>query len=315
VLADDAALAGPTSEVDAVVVNPPRRGLAPRTRERLALARPLAVAYVSCSPDTLARDLAAFALLGYGVSSITPFDMIPLSEHVETLALLVPRTPPAPRVLKETGELLIVDKPPHEPVTGVGRAELGLTARVRLLPGWESAELLVGLDPESSGPCVFVKSPELLSRWCVAPTLEGVRRRFVGLARGVTRAKGSVNRGPDGARVRTRYRRAEVAGGHSLLHLEAPGGDERDLARHLASLGHAIVGDGVGGHRGTNRHFEEKYGVDRRLLHLEALTLRRPGTDEGLEVSSPLPGDFIAVLKRLRARATGAADAPDDPGF
>jgi 23S rRNA (uracil1939-C5)-methyltransferase len=49
---------------DAAVVNPPRRGTSPTAREWLARLAPPVIAYVSCNPDTLARDLDHFARLG-----------------------------------------------------------------------------------------------------------------------------------------------------------------------------------------------------------------------------------------------------------
>ena len=52
-------------------------GLAPRT-----------VAYLSCDPGTLARDLAVLAQRGFRIEAVTPFDMLPHTPHVEALAVL-----------------------------------------------------------------------------------------------------------------------------------------------------------------------------------------------------------------------------------
>ena len=49
---------------------------------------PRAIAYLSCDPDTLARDLAWLAARGYRVGSVRPFDMLPHTTHVEALAIL-----------------------------------------------------------------------------------------------------------------------------------------------------------------------------------------------------------------------------------
>ena len=73
---------------DAAVTNPPRRGMSPLARELLARLEIPLIAYVSCDPDTLARDLDHLARLGYTAATLRPLDMIPLTDEVETLALL-----------------------------------------------------------------------------------------------------------------------------------------------------------------------------------------------------------------------------------
>ena len=73
---------------DVVVLNPPRKGCAPTVIAAVVQLRPRLVAYLSCSPDSLARDLAALARLGLRTVSVTPYDMLPHTPHVEALALL-----------------------------------------------------------------------------------------------------------------------------------------------------------------------------------------------------------------------------------
>ena len=75
---------------DAVILNPPRSGTDVRVTEALqqAESKPRVIAYISCNPATLARDLAR--LPGYRVASLVPFDMFPQTAHVETVCELVP---------------------------------------------------------------------------------------------------------------------------------------------------------------------------------------------------------------------------------
>ena len=54
----------------------------------VAQLHPRLVAYLSCNPASLARDLATLARLGLPTLSITPYDMLPHTPHVEALALL-----------------------------------------------------------------------------------------------------------------------------------------------------------------------------------------------------------------------------------
>jgi 23S rRNA (uracil1939-C5)-methyltransferase len=72
---------------DLVVVNPPRAGLAGPVRAALAAGPARHVAYVSCDPATLARDLSALSG-AYRVAEIQPFDVFPQTAHVETIAWL-----------------------------------------------------------------------------------------------------------------------------------------------------------------------------------------------------------------------------------
>jgi 23S rRNA (uracil1939-C5)-methyltransferase len=73
-----------------VVLNPPRKGCAPEVLAEVVRLGPRAIAYLSCDPDTLGRDLAWLGGRGYRVESVTPYDMLPHTPHVEALAVLRP---------------------------------------------------------------------------------------------------------------------------------------------------------------------------------------------------------------------------------
>lgn len=77
--------------IDIVTLNPPRKGASAAGLEAIAAAHPRRIVYVSCEPRTLARDLERLAELGYRTARVRPFDMLPQTEHVETVSLLVPR--------------------------------------------------------------------------------------------------------------------------------------------------------------------------------------------------------------------------------
>ena len=82
------------------VLDPPRAGAARDVIEYLA--RPVRgpggadgaagerrIAYVSCDPATLARDIAIFAAHGWRLENLRAFDAFPMTHHVECLATLV----------------------------------------------------------------------------------------------------------------------------------------------------------------------------------------------------------------------------------
>jgi len=70
------------------VLNPPRKGCSAEVLAAVARLRPAMLAYLSCDPRTLARDLAVLVDTGAEVARVTPFDMMPHTPHVETLALV-----------------------------------------------------------------------------------------------------------------------------------------------------------------------------------------------------------------------------------
>lgn len=73
---------------DVVVVDPPRKGLAPEVIATISSLSPARVVYVSCDPATLARDLKIFDSHGYKAIEATAFDMFPRCAHVETVVLM-----------------------------------------------------------------------------------------------------------------------------------------------------------------------------------------------------------------------------------
>lgn len=79
------ALEGP---VDILVMDPPRAGLAPEVHDALSKLLPRQIAYVSCDPATLARDLKKILQKGYELISVTPFDQFPQTGHVESITIM-----------------------------------------------------------------------------------------------------------------------------------------------------------------------------------------------------------------------------------
>ena len=72
-----------------LLVDPPRKGLTPEVMEAILQAPPKRLAYISCNPATLARDLGRLTSeAGYRLRPVQPVDFFPQTSHVECVALL-----------------------------------------------------------------------------------------------------------------------------------------------------------------------------------------------------------------------------------
>ncbi|HYO62658.1 MAG TPA: class I SAM-dependent RNA methyltransferase [Pyrinomonadaceae bacterium] len=73
---------------DFLLLDPPRTGAEPGAVEGILRLRPGRIAYVSCDPATLARDLRPLVAADYRLDSLAAFDLFPQTHHVETVARL-----------------------------------------------------------------------------------------------------------------------------------------------------------------------------------------------------------------------------------
>lgn len=298
---------------DAIVANPPRRGISPLAREWITRLDAKAIVYVSCEPETLARDLDHFARLGYVGEALQPFDMIPLTDEVETVVLLKKGPMPAPRIVFEDAELLMVEKGPHEPTlplsdyqtSVLGRlmdqgARVGVDDHDRLIP-------LITHDAGTSGLVVFAKGLAFAEKWARIFSSPTTRQVYLVGARGITPGKAAITRElKDDGRIlpaRTRYRRLAVLSGHSVLRVIPEQSHLHQIRRHLAAVGHPILGDERYGHAPSNRFFEERHGLDRTFLHCVRIEFEHPEQGHSI-IEAPLSGDLRAVLERAGGPGT-----------
>lgn len=90
------------SEVDIIVLDPPRSGIGPKLTKDIARTLARRIVYISCNPVTCARDIAYLQQVAPGrfvVESIVPVDMFPHTAHIEVVVSLAvdPNVPPPPR--------------------------------------------------------------------------------------------------------------------------------------------------------------------------------------------------------------------------
>ncbi|MCF0132164.1 MAG: 23S rRNA (uracil(1939)-C(5))-methyltransferase RlmD [Pseudobutyrivibrio sp.] len=75
-------------KADVVFMDPPRSGSTKQFIDAVAVLSPKKVVYVSCGPDTLARDLKLFIKKGYEVRYMQPIDMFPFTRHCEVVVVM-----------------------------------------------------------------------------------------------------------------------------------------------------------------------------------------------------------------------------------
>ena len=81
-------MARSNNKVDVVFMDPPRAGSDRKFLSSVITLQPKKIVYISCNPETLARDLSTLVHGGYKVKKISPVDMFPHTNHVETVVLM-----------------------------------------------------------------------------------------------------------------------------------------------------------------------------------------------------------------------------------
>ena len=73
---------------DVIILDPPRAGCDERLVRFVSSLEPKRIVYISCNPKTLARDVAIFRNCGYDTDTVYPFDLFPMTGHVESVVCL-----------------------------------------------------------------------------------------------------------------------------------------------------------------------------------------------------------------------------------
>lgn len=73
---------------DVVFLDPPRSGMSRVSLSTLGTLQPDRIVYISCNPETQARDTKFLRKYGYSIKTIVPVDQFPFTPHIETIVLL-----------------------------------------------------------------------------------------------------------------------------------------------------------------------------------------------------------------------------------
>jgi len=254
----------------------------------------------------------------YGGESVVVSARTVADDRVEPQAMKI-------TVMYQDRHVLVVDKPVGLVVhPGAGNRDRTLqNGLLAMDPGLASvprAGIIHRIDKDTSGLLVVARTIEAHAPLVEALRLHAVQREYMALCVGTLTGGGTVDRPigrhrtdrlrmtvrGDGRTAITHYRLAERFAHHSLLRVELETGRTHQIRVHLSHIGHPLVGDPLyGGRRqltsGTSpaqRKALQSFG--RQALHAARLSFRHPVSGKTVDVSSPLPADFEALLDILR---------------
>jgi 23S rRNA pseudouridine1911/1915/1917 synthase len=253
--------------------------------------------------------------------------VIPEPRPSETAAQDIPLT-----IVYEDEQLLVVDKPAGlvvHPAAGnydgtmVNALLHHCAGRLSGIGGVARPGIVHRIDKDTSGLLVVAKTDpahEFLSRQFAAHTVD---RRYAAVVIGhpvppAGRIEGALARStanrqkmaivPEGKgkRAVTHYRTLRVLRGSAQVECRLETGRTHQIRVHMASIGHALLGDAAYGRTpGSLSGVLKDLGFARQALHAATLGFVHPVTQEKLSFESALPADIVELIGRL----SGAEDS------
>jgi 23S rRNA pseudouridine1911/1915/1917 synthase len=173
------------------------------------------------------------------------------------------------------------------------------------------------IDKDTSGLLVVAKTDVAHERLAKQFAAHSVDRRYLAIVSGVPKvsegkvdaplARSATNRkkiaivgGGRGKRAVTHWKRLKVLKDAALVECRLETGRTHQVRVHMASLGHALIGDPVYGRPGkAHGKLLHELGFHRQALHAAELGFTHPVTKRALSFASPLPPDMQELLSAL----------------
>jgi 23S rRNA pseudouridine1911/1915/1917 synthase len=247
----------------------------------------------------------------------------------DTVLIRYPKVVEAPcahqslAVLYEDADLLALDKPAgvlsHPTDKIIDNA--ATTIVKKQFPG-RTLLLAHRLDRETSGVLLFAKNRECAKQLASQFAGRGIKKTYLALARGAPewesrRIDAAIGREGGAIKVRqkaghgqtaaTSFRVIERRKEFSLVEAKPETGRLHQIRVHLASLGHPILGDKLYTEDGAiymktverraTKEDLEKLGAPRQMLHAARLELLHPALGIPISIESPVPADFVDLLR------------------
>ena len=164
------------------------------------------------------------------------------------------------------------------------------------------------IDKDTSGLLVVAKNDEAHRHLSAQLADHSMTREYVALCEGIIKTEtGTIDaplgRDPknrlrmaivkDGRRAVTHYRVQKLYKDTTLVRVRLETGRTHQIRVHLASIHHPVAADLVYGFK------KQKVRHDGQMLHARLLGFKHPKDDQYMEFSTPVPPEFLEVLKKL----------------
>lgn len=155
------------------------------------------------------------------------------------------------------------------------------------------------LDRETSGVLLVAKNPKTARTLSQMFRDRLIEKEYLALVHGILKGKGVIDKPLDGLEAVTEYVVLKNFDNVTLVRVLPHTGRTHQIRKHMAMIGHPVVGDKLYGIKEVNEFFKEKYKLRRQFLHCLRLVFTNPSFYGKLVIKAPLPDDLQRVLEEL----------------
>ncbi len=200
---------------------------------------------------------------------------------------------PQVKLLKREGKVWVFSKPPFI-TSNEGKRSLEEIVRREFN---HNLRVVHRLDKQTTGVIVAVEGKELFEEFKELFKRREVKKEYLALVKGELRGKRVITAPIDGKGAKTTVEPLKTLKGATLVRAEIETGRKHQIRRHLAQIGHPVVGE-FKYYRGSWR--EELLTSPRILLHSSRISFKSPENGKLIEVEAPIPKDFNESLEWLK---------------
>ncbi|MCX7655669.1 MAG: RluA family pseudouridine synthase [Treponemataceae bacterium] len=206
-------------------------------------------------------------------------------------------------ILYEDPDCVILNKPAGLAVQGGVRIKNSLD--ILLESRWGAKVFLVHrLDRDTSGCILVAKNRQAAHKYQGVFSSRGLRKVYRALCSGPMHPGRGIIQEPLTLRghikaATTKYRCLQKNSQYSYVELELQTGRMHQIRRHLAFVGHPIVGDDKYGDFSLNKRLAKEYRLKHLLLHAYELEIPLFGEGRIIRVQAPLPDYFALFLQAV----------------